>query len=105
MHTMHTHAIFAVAHAAQSAETSIIAERIAAEKIANASAPIIAPRYAVLVPLNPSIPVSATTANGESEDDPTVPFTDLILARNAYDAALKVFSTSAAMSYELLRTV
>lgn len=92
--------IAASALAAQSIWTGVIADNVA-----NATTPGTTPRFAVLVPLNPRVAVSAIIDDGENEDDPAVPFTDLILARNAYEAALKVFATSAAMSYELLRTV
>jgi flagellar basal body rod protein FlgC len=100
MHPMHALSIASSALAAQSIWTGVIADNVA-----NAMTPGYSPRFAVLVPLNPGVAVSSINTNGESEDDPAVPFTDLILARNAYEAALKVFATSAAMSYELLRTV
>jgi flagellar basal body rod protein FlgG len=99
-HSTHSLAIAASALAAQSTKTGVIAANVA-----NATTAGYSPRFAVLVPLNPGVAVSAIKADDESEDDPAVPFTDLILARNAYEAALKIFATSAAMSYELLRTI
>ena len=91
-----------IATSALIAQSAVVA--VIADNIANARTPDYAQRSASLVSMNPGVKVGAIFTAPQSGVDLVAQFTDLMLARTAYEASLKAMSASAAMSRALLQT-
>lgn len=85
---------------AQQANVGVIADNVANVETAN-----FRPQQASLVSMNPGVKVGAILTADRPGVDLATEFVNLILARTAYEASLKVVSASEQMSGALLTTV
>jgi len=93
-------AIAASALVAQSAVVNVIAENVA-----NAVTPGYTAKAAQLVSMNPGVKVGAIVDANPTGVDLASEFVNLILAKTAYQSALKVVSSAERMSQALLASV
>lgn len=84
---------------AQQANVNVIANNVA-----NAVTPDFKPQQASLVSMNPGVKVGAILTADAPGVDLANEFVNLILAQRAYEASLKVVSTSDQMMEALVRT-
>jgi flagellar hook protein FlgE len=91
------------------AVSSLVAQQtnvaVIADNIANWQTPGYAAQDAKLASTNPGVAVSAVVRSPVPEVDLAQEFVGLMMARTAYEAALKVVSTSDRMSGELIASV
>lgn len=91
------------------AASSLIAQQtnvaVIADNVANATTPGYAARAAQLVSMNPGVKVAAIVTDVTPGVDLISEFANLMQARTAYSAALKVFSASDRMSRALSESV
>jgi flagellar hook protein FlgE len=85
---------------AQEAKVSVIADNIAKFDTAN-----FRPQQASLVSINPGVKVGAILTADRPDVDLASEFVNLILARTAYEASLKVVGASDDMASALLKTI
>lgn len=85
--------------AAQSTNLNVIAGNVA-----NAATPGYTAKQAVFTPMNPGVSVSAVVDTGQTVDLGTA-MVNLITARSAYQAAIKVVNTANQMTDALLAAV
>ena len=84
---------------AQSVNLSVIANNVA-----NATTPGYTAKQAAFVPMNPGVAVGAIVDTGQSVDIATE-LVNAILARTAYQAAAKIFTTANQMIGTLLASI
>lgn len=85
---------------AQSINTSVIADNIA-----NANTPNYAPKQVTFIPLNPGVAVGPIVASAQASVDVASEFVNLLVAKQAYEAATKVVSVSDQMMHDLLAAI
>lgn len=78
---------------------------VIADNVANAVTPGYKPQHATLIPMNPGVAVGPIVASAEASVDIGSELVNLIVARDAYAAAAKVFSASDQMMHDLLKAV
>jgi flagellar hook protein FlgE len=78
---------------------------VIADNIANSRTPDYAPKQANLVSTDPGVTVGSIARAPLPEVDIAHEFVGLMMARTAYEAALKVVSTSERMNGDLLASV